>query len=70
MPKPAIGRLHRLAPAHRVATPEGVAASLVALHATDPASVHLAVAARTAGAGVAEVDRALHDDRSIVRVMG
>ena len=46
--------------------------SLVALHSTDPASVHLAVAARTAGAGaaVAEVDRALHDDRTIVRVMG
>ena len=72
VPKPAIGTLHRLAPAHRAGTPEEVAAALVGLHATDPASVHLAVAARTAGsgAGVADVDRALHDDRSIVRVMG
>lgn len=67
-----IGVRHRLAPSHRPATPVEVARSLVALHATDPASVHLAVAARTAGAGstVEEIDRALHDDRSIVRVMG
>lgn len=70
--KPAVGVLHLLAPAHRASTPEEVAHSLVALHSTDPASVHLAVAARTAGAGatVAEIDRALHDDRTIVRVMG
>ena len=72
MPKAAVGSLHRLAPAHRASTPEAVASSLVALHSTDPASVHLAVAARTAGAGVpvAEVDRALYDDRTIVRTMG
>ena len=72
MPKPSVGALHRLSPAHRAPTPEEVATSLVALHSTDPASVHLAVAARTAGPGaaVADVDRALHDDRTIVRVMG
>lgn len=72
MARPSIGALHRLAPAHRASTPEEVARSLVALHSTDPASVHLAVAARTGGKGapVAEVDRALHDDRTIVRVMG
>jgi hypothetical protein len=64
--------LHRLAAAHRATTPEAVAASLVALHSTDPASVYLAVTARTVGAGasVADIDRALYDDRSIVRVMG
>ena len=72
MAKPVLGMMHRLAPAHRAGTPEEVARSLVALHSTDPASVHLAVAARTAGAGasVADIDRALHDDRTIVRVMG
>ena len=72
MAEPSIGVLHRLAPAHRASTPEAVASSLVALHSTDPASVHLAVAARTVGAGaaVADVDRALHEDRTIVRVMG
>ncbi|HVE45699.1 MAG TPA: winged helix DNA-binding domain-containing protein [Acidimicrobiales bacterium] len=72
MSNPGVGVLHRLAPADRARTPEEVARSLVALHSTDPASVHLAVAARTAGAGasVADIDRALHDDRTIVRVMG
>jgi len=48
--------LHRLAAAHRATTPEAVAASLVALHSTDPASVHLAVAARTAGGGASVAD--------------
>lgn len=69
MGKPEVGALHRLARAQRASTPEDVAASLVALHSTDPASVHLAVAARSP-ATVADVDRALHEDRSIVRVMG
>ncbi len=61
-----------MAPAHRAPAPEVVARSLVALHSTDPASVYLAVAARTSGAGaaIAEVDRALHEERTIVRVMG
>ena len=67
-----IGAAHRLAAAHRASTPLDVARSLVALHSTDPASVPLAIAARTAGPGasVAEVDDALYDERSIVRVMG
>lgn len=71
MPCPAIGALHRLAPSARGACPEEAARAVVALHATDPASVHLAVAARTAGAGAstADVDRALYDDRTIVRVL-
>lgn len=69
MGKPEVGALHRLAGAHRASTPEDVASSLVALHSTDPASVHLAVAARSP-ATVADVDRALHDDRTLVRVMG
>ena len=45
---------------------------MVALHSTDPASVPLSIAARTTGPGatVADVDRALYDDRSLVRVMG
>lgn len=71
MPHPAIGILHRLAPAARAATPEAAAHAVVALHATDPASVHLAVAARTAGGGspIAEIDRALYEDHSLVRVL-
>ena len=37
------------------------------LHATEPASVHLAVAARSEGVTVADVDRALYDDRTLVK---
>lgn len=72
MANPALGVLHRLAPAARAATPEAAAEAVVALHATDPATVHLSVAARTAGPGatVADVDRALYDDRTLVRVLG
>lgn len=72
MPQPAIGALHRLAAGARAATPEQAALAVVALHATDPASVLLAVAARTAGPGapVADVERALYEDRSLVRLLG
>ncbi|MFD0148815.1 winged helix DNA-binding domain-containing protein [Streptomyces sp. NPDC055721] len=64
---------HRLAPAARAATAEEVGESLVALHGTDPASVFLAVGARLAGGGagtVATVERALYEDRSLVRMHG
>ncbi|WP_340385473.1 winged helix DNA-binding domain-containing protein [Streptomyces sp. SS7] len=63
---------HRLTAAGRAATPEAVAASLVALHGTDPATVHLAVGARLADpAGpVAATERALYEDRTLVRMHG
>lgn len=65
-----LGRRHRLAPADRAATPEEVAESLVALHATDPATVHLAAAARLAEPDVGVVERALYDERTLVRMLG
>ncbi|MGW0136788.1 winged helix DNA-binding domain-containing protein [Streptomyces sp. NPDC003299] len=63
---------HRLAGAARAATPEEVADALVALHGTDPATVYLAVGARLADpAGtVAQTERALYEDRSMVRMHG
>ncbi|MBO1333280.1 winged helix DNA-binding domain-containing protein [Streptomyces sp. VRA16 Mangrove soil] len=63
---------HRLSPAARAATPQAVARSLVALHGTDPATVYLAVGARLADASrtVAEVEAALYEDRSLVRMHG
>ncbi|MEV7685209.1 winged helix DNA-binding domain-containing protein [Streptomyces bungoensis] len=69
------GRLalrHRLAGAERAAAPEEVAASLVALHGTDPATVFLAVAARLADPvkAVPETERALYEDRTLVRMHG
>ncbi|MET8960473.1 winged helix DNA-binding domain-containing protein [Streptomyces sp. NPDC004074] len=62
----------RLAPPARAETPEEVAGSLVALHGTDPATVYLAVGARLADAGrtVPEVERALYEERTLVRMHG
>ncbi|MGW7340823.1 winged helix DNA-binding domain-containing protein [Streptomyces sp. NPDC054808] len=63
---------HRLAAATRAEGPEEVAGSLVALHGTDPATVHLAVGARLADAAktVGETERALYDDGTLVRMHG
>ncbi len=63
---------HRLAPGGRAARPEEVAESLVALHGSDPATVYLAVGARLADPAktVAETERALYEDRALVRMHG
>jgi hypothetical protein len=63
---------HRLAGAARAAGPQEVAESLVALHGTDPATVFLAVGARLADPArtVAATQRALYEDRSLVRMHG
>lgn len=60
-------RRHALAAEHRVGDPVTAAESVVCLHATEPATVHLAVAARTEGVGVADVEAALYDERSLVK---
>ncbi|MEU4171718.1 winged helix DNA-binding domain-containing protein [Streptomyces sp. NPDC026665] len=67
-----LGLRQRLAGGARGAAPEEVADSLVALHGTDPATVYLAVGARLADARgtVAQVERALYEDRSLVRMHG
>ena len=66
----AVGQ--RLSGAARAGTPEEVAASLAALHGTDPATVFLAVGARLTEATktVPEVERALYEDRTLVRMHG
>lgn len=60
---------HLLTPAARADTPEQVAEALLALHATDPATVYLAVAARTAAPTPARLERALYEERSLVRML-
>jgi hypothetical protein len=65
-----IGRRHRLAPSAQGADPVEAAASVVALHASDPATVHLSVAARVPGSEVAGTERALYDDRTLIRMLG
>ncbi len=63
-------RRARLAARHGIATrattvPEAVA-QMTCLHATEPASVYLSAFART-GAPVADIDRALYQDRTVVK---
>ena len=43
---------------------------VVALHATDPATVHLSAAARMREPDVAAVEQALYDERSLIRMLG
>ncbi|WP_286927661.1 MULTISPECIES: winged helix DNA-binding domain-containing protein [Aeromicrobium] len=66
-------RRRRLGVRHALAAPvtsaEDVAASVTALHSTDPASMVLSAMARLARPEVAEVERALYADRSLVRVL-
>jgi hypothetical protein len=59
-----------LAPGSYAADPAGLARSLVALHSTDPATVHLTAAARIPGLTVADVETALYDDRLLLRMLG
>ncbi|NUP47193.1 MAG: winged helix DNA-binding domain-containing protein [Catenulispora sp.] len=61
---------HLLAPRARAETPEAVADALVALHATDAATVYLSALARLAKPETGEVERALYDDRTLVRMHG
>ena len=50
-------------------SPEAVAQAVIALHATDPASVYLSVLARSAGSVLADVSDAMYERRSLVRWM-
>jgi hypothetical protein len=62
-----LARRHRLtgqAPATDVVE---ATRSLVCLHATDPATVYLSAWARVPGMSVADLDRALYHDRSLVK---
>ena len=64
-----LGLRHHLAPPARAGVVE-VARDLVGLHGTDPASVYLAARARMAVPEVEAVDRALYEDRTLVRILG
>ncbi len=65
-----LGVRHRLASSARATDPADVPQSLVALHATDPATVFLAAAARMHDPTVGAVEQALYNDRSLVRILG
>ncbi|GAA2641119.1 winged helix DNA-binding domain-containing protein [Dactylosporangium fulvum] len=58
---------HALAPAFRVDSPEAATRAMTALHATEPATVYLSCWARVGSLAFADVDRALHDERTLVK---
>jgi hypothetical protein len=61
---------HMLAPGHRAGGPAEVARQLVALHATDPATVYLAVCARTSGpVSPAMIEESLYQRRELLRML-
>jgi hypothetical protein len=64
-----LGIRHALADGHGVPDVVGAARAVVGLHGTDPASTFLAALARTPGATTDDVERALYDDRTLVRVL-
>jgi hypothetical protein len=60
-------RRHGLSPSHRASDVVDAARRVMCLHATDPASVYLSAWARVDGMAVADMDRALYDDRSLIK---
>jgi len=60
---------HHVTPASRVASVTEVARGLVCLHATDPATVYLSAWSRLADPSLEAVDRALYDDRALIRML-
>lgn len=62
-----IAQRHAVAPSARVGDPVAATRAMSVLHATEPATVHLSLHARVDGLAVADVDRALYEDRSLVK---
>jgi hypothetical protein len=65
-----LGLRHRLAAGARVDDAVAIADAVVGLHGTDPASVFLSAGARMVTPSVGRLERALYDDRSLVRTLG
>ena len=63
-----LGRRHFLAPGSGARDAVELAGGLVGLHATDPATVFLAARAR--GVEGADLERALYEERSVLRMIG
>jgi hypothetical protein len=60
---------HHLIGSSVAATPTEAARGVVALHATDPATVFLSVHARTAPVEIDAIERALYEERSLMRML-
>ena len=65
-----LGRRHALAPDAAAPDVTTLTEAIAVLHATDAAAVFLAARARVDGLVPADVERALYDDRTLVRMLG
>jgi Winged helix DNA-binding domain len=65
-----LGLRHRLAGGALAGGPVEVARSLVAVHSTDPSSVYLTMLARMTAGGIQAVERALYQDKTLIRLLG
>lgn len=62
-----LARRHAFAPAYRVADPVAATRAMTVLHATEPPTVYLSLAARIDGLAVSDIDKALYGERSLVK---
>jgi hypothetical protein len=62
-----MARRHAIAPQHRLADPVAATRAMTVLHSTEPPTPYLSVHARVEGVTRADVDRALYDDRTLVK---
>ncbi|WP_235537113.1 winged helix DNA-binding domain-containing protein [Nocardioides sp. Soil805] len=62
-----MARRHGIAPRHRLADPVAATRAMTVLHSTEPPTPYLSVHARVDGMTRADLDRALYDDRSLVK---
>jgi hypothetical protein len=65
-----LGLRHHLAAQAQASSVVEVAQGLVGLHATDPASVYLAAIVRMRTGEPSIIERALYDERSVIRMLG
>jgi hypothetical protein len=65
-----LGIRHHLAESAVAPSPVEAARGVVALHSTDPASVFLSVYGRTPPVEIDAIERALYDERSLIRMLG
>jgi hypothetical protein len=63
-------RRHRLTPQHRASDVVDAVRSVVVLHSTDPVTVFLSAWARTTGFDPASLERAMYEQRTLVRMLG
>ena len=62
-----LARRHALARGHRHSDPLSATTGMTVLHATEAGSVYLALVARVQELDASDVDRALYDDRTMVK---